>query len=317
MENSKTPSTDNAVAKYSLMQDSTVSHIYTDPLISSARIPFDKLKVGECIAKGGFGEVYKGTYKGRIVAIKRLLLESRKDMKHIQAFIAEIRLMAFMEHPNIVQFIGVAWDALSDLSAVTEFMYQGDLRTLLLKYERLGYQHGFNREKIKIVCDIAKGLTYLHSLNPVVVHRDLKSRNVLLDKNLIAKLTDFGVSRESVDHTMTAGVGTGLWMAPEVMTGERYNEKADIFSFGVLLSEIDTHSIPYSHAKIGSDGRTIADTALMQMIVMGKLQVQFSQEAQADIVDVGLSCLSLDPALRPTAPEVSYRMIKVFKTIPR
>ncbi|KAL3669705.1 hypothetical protein V7S43_005086 [Phytophthora oleae] len=82
-----------------------------------------------------------------------------------------------------------------------------------------------------------------------MIHRDLKSKNILLNGALEAKLSDFGISRERLDHTMTAGVGTSLWMAPEVMLGEKYDEKADIFSFGVVLSELDVYTLPYSHAR--------------------------------------------------------------------
>uniref|UniRef100_H3G6F2 Protein kinase domain-containing protein n=1 Tax=Phytophthora ramorum TaxID=164328 RepID=H3G6F2_PHYRM len=78
---------------------------------------------------------------------------------------------------------------------------------------------------------ICHALTYLHSLATPVIHRDLKSRNILLNHAMAAKLTDFGISRERLDRTMTAGVGTSVWMAPEVMLGEKYDVKADIFSF--------------------------------------------------------------------------------------
>ncbi|KAG6953804.1 hypothetical protein JG688_00012639 [Phytophthora aleatoria] len=75
------------------------------------------------------------------------------------------------------------------------------------------------------------------------------SRNILLTESLDAKLTDFGASRIRSDATMTAGVGSSLWMAPEVMMGKRYGEKADVFSLGVVISEQDTHELPYFHAK--------------------------------------------------------------------
>ncbi|EEY53027.1 protein kinase [Phytophthora infestans T30-4] len=118
-------------------------------------------------------------------------------------------------------------------------MYGGDLRGLLTSYHNRHHPVGFDCDKVKIALHVAHALTYLHSLSPVVIHRDLKSRNILLTADLDAKLTDFGISRERVDQTMTAGVGTSLWMAPEVLMGERYDDKADIFSFGVVLSELD------------------------------------------------------------------------------
>ncbi|GMF19375.1 unnamed protein product [Phytophthora lilii] len=115
-----------------------------------------------------------------------------------------------MDHPHIVYFVGVAWDSLSDLCVVLEFMDGGDLRTLLNRYEAEHHPVGFDKQKATTALHVCHALTYLHSLSSPVIHRDLKSRNILLDHNMKAKLTDFGVSRERLDRTMTARVGTSL-----------------------------------------------------------------------------------------------------------
>ncbi|KAG2787078.1 hypothetical protein PC129_g9880 [Phytophthora cactorum] len=98
--------------------------------------------------------------------------------------------------------------------------------------------------KMQITYQVAYALTYLHSLDPVVLHRDLKSRNILLTESLDAKLTDFGASRIRSDATMTAGVGSSLWMAPEVTMGKRYGKKADVFSTSV---DCKPHSMTVLH----------------------------------------------------------------------
>ncbi|KAE8953376.1 hypothetical protein PR003_g33986, partial [Phytophthora rubi] len=225
------------------------STLWEDPVILASRIPIDRIELGAVISRGAFGEVYRGRYRDQDVAIKTLLPEKRKDLAHIQAFLAEVRLMATMEHPHIVQFVGVAWESLSDLFCVSEFMAGGDLRSLLKEYLAAGVRQGMDAGKVRIAYQVAYALTYLHSLEPVVLHRDLKSRNILLTEALDAKITDFGASRIRSDATMTAGVGSSLWMAPEVMMGQRYGEKADVFSLGVVISELDTHELPYAHAK--------------------------------------------------------------------
>ncbi|KAG3113024.1 hypothetical protein PI125_g7710 [Phytophthora idaei] len=176
----------------------------------------------------------------------------RSDLKKVNAFLAEAKLMASLAHPHIVRFVGVSWASLSDLCVLSELMKGGDLRSLLQEFEARGRPQGIDDDKIRIAHHVAQALTYLHSLSPVVIHHDLKSKNVLLTENMDAKLTDFGISKEQQDNTMTAGVGTMLWMAPEVMMAERYTKKADIFSFGVLLSELDLHTLPYSHAMCDS-----------------------------------------------------------------
>ncbi|KAE8972510.1 hypothetical protein PR003_g29161 [Phytophthora rubi] len=290
------------------------SSLWDDPVIVAARIPVDRVELGELISRGGFGEVYRGWYREQNVAVKTLLPSTRKDMNHIEAFLSEIKLMATMEHPQIVQFIGVAWESLSELYAVSEFMEGGDLRTLLIKYYESDHPRGFDPAKTKMALQVAHALTYLHSLDPVVLHRDLKSRNILLTDSLDAKITDFGASRERSDHTMTAGVGTSFWMAPEVVMGEQYGEKADVFSFGVVLSELDTHELPYSHAKENSDtGRPLPDAAVLQLVLMGRLQVQFSNVGPLEMTQLAQQCLQMEPEDRPTAAEVLYRLHTISK----
>ncbi|GAB9471103.1 Tkl protein kinase [Globisporangium polare] len=318
--------------------------IWEDAVIVAARIPFDKVHVGKLLSRGGFGEVYRGTYRDQIVAIKKLLPETRKDLQHIESFLGEIKLQASLDHPHIVTFLGVAWESLSDLYALSEFMERGDLRSLLVKYNEpgSGTPQGFSYEKVKIALQIAHALTYLHSLQPQLLHRDLKSRNILLTSKLDAKLTDFGSSRVCAtpqDATMTAGVGSSLWMAPEVMVGKRYDEKSDVFSLGIVLSELDTHELPYSHRKeassgggqiastskslgsntgAGGGGRSLPETAILQMVSMGKLQVQFSRNCPPEMVALAHKCINVDPHERPTAAEVLYQLhvvLRLFETM--
>ncbi|OWZ02180.1 TKL protein kinase [Phytophthora megakarya] len=282
--------------------------MWEHPVILASRIPIDHIELGDIISRGAFGVVFEGRYRDQDVAIKTLLPEKRKDMAHIQAFLSEVKLMATMEHPNIVQFVGVAWESLSDLYCVTEFMAGGDLRTLLKNYLDNDIQQGMNMTKMQIAYDVAHALTYLHSLQPVVLHRDLKSRNILLTESLNAKLTDFGTSRVRSDGSMTSNVGSSLWMAPEVMLGRRYNEKADVFSLGVVISELDTHELPYSHAKESNNknGRPLPDTAMLQMVSMGKLTVRFSPLMHEDMGHFIERCVNVTPHERPTAAEVLY-----------
>jgi serine/threonine protein kinase len=282
--------------------------VWEDPVILASRIPVDRIELGAVIGRGAFGEVHRGRYRDQDVAIKMLVPEKRKDMALIEAFLSEVRLMATMEHPNVVPFIGVAWESLSDLYCVTVFMAGGDLCTLLKEYLATGVPKGMDASKMLIAYGVAHALTYLHSLEPVVLHRDLKSRNILLTESLTAMITDFGASRVRSDATMTSNVGSSLWMAPEVMMGKRYDEKADIFSLGVVISELDTHELPYSYAKEENtiSGRPIPDAAVLQMVAMGKLRVRLSSSVHPDLVRFVESCVSVDPRDRPSAAEVLY-----------
>ncbi|KAL3665692.1 hypothetical protein V7S43_009125 [Phytophthora oleae] len=282
--------------------------IWDDPVIVASRIPLEKIRIEELIARGGFGQVFLASYNGQTVAVKTLLPETAKDMNEINALFAETKVMAKLEHPCIVSFIGIAWESLSTICCVTEYLVGGDLRELLNHFlDNHTRSRGFDHDKVKIAMDIAHGLTYLHSMEPNILHRDLKSRNVLLTSQLNAKLTDFGVSRERSDDLMTNAVGTSLWMAPEVMMGGHYDGKADVFSFGVLLSELDTHFMPYANVR-NSSGRKPTEAAILQMVAVGKLQVEFSRGCPLELLTLAHACISVDSKDRPTAAEALYKL---------
>ncbi|KAG2770405.1 hypothetical protein Pcac1_g18519 [Phytophthora cactorum] len=285
--------------------------LWNDDIITANRIPREKVRIVNLISRGAYGEVYTGLFHDHQVAVKMLLPSTRRDIRLVNDFLAEAKLTASMEHPRIAACIGIAWDSLSDLCVVLEFMEGGDLRTLLDSYKKSNHPEGFDREKVTIALHVAHALTYLHSLDPPVIHRDLKSRNILLNEMHEAKLTDFGVSRERLDRTMTAGVGTSLWMAPEVMIGEKYDDKADIFSFGVVLSELDTHTLPYAQARQemqNSHGRQMTDATLLQRVAMGTVTVEFSEAGPKSIADLGYACVSVDPTMRPSAAEALFKL---------
>ncbi|KAK1929663.1 Serine/threonine-protein kinase STY17 [Phytophthora citrophthora] len=275
--------------------------LWNDEAIIAARIPREKVLLQQRISRGGYGEVFVGTFNGQRVAVKMLLPETRKRIQSVNEFLAEVKLMASLEHPRIVEFIGVAWDSLTDLCVVSQFMEGGDLRALLNRYPSLGFDY----TKVKIALHVAHALTYMHSLEPPLIHRDLKSKNILLTEDLDAKLTDFGASRERVDRTMTAGIGTSLWMAPEMMTGEKYDEKADMFSFGVVLSELDSNALPYANT---GKNRQASDLAILQLVMQGNLRVEFSETCPPVIMELGLACVSIDPTARPTAAQALYQL---------
>ncbi|ETP48473.1 TKL protein kinase [Phytophthora nicotianae P10297] len=285
--------------------------LWNDEVITAKRIPRNKVKVKKLLSRGAFGEVYSGVFYQRRVAVKMLPSSTRTSLQHVNAFLTEAKITATMDHPHIVPFIGVAWDSLSDLCVALEFMEGGDLRALLNKYEASNHHVGFDRQKTAIALHVCHALAYLHSLASPIIHRDLKSKNILLNGAMEAKLSDFGTSRQRLDETMTAGVGTSLWMAPEVMLGERYDEKADMFSFGVVLSELDVHTLPYAQARKRSresEGRELTDPSLLQRVATGEIRVEFSYFSPRSIVNLGHACVSVDPGDRPTAAEALYRL---------
>lgn len=285
--------------------------LLNDPVIVTNRIEYKHMRLGKCISKGGFGLVFMGEYRGRRVAIKKIRPDRSGEVSEIETFLKEIILMAVLYHPRIVEFIGVAWDNLRHLSAVTEYMDKGDLREVFYTFKERGTPLSWEAHKAPIVLHIAEALAYLHCQRPKVINRDLKSKNVLLNLYLEAKLSDFGISRVryAIETHMTAGVGTSFWIAPEVLCGQDYDERADIFSFGVVLSEIDTDDYPYWNDNYPNEPRgKIQEAEIVARVAAGHIRPEFSANCPEEILAIADACLQRDPRDRPTAADIAAAM---------
>ncbi|KAJ0399716.1 hypothetical protein ATCC90586_010307 [Pythium insidiosum] len=304
------PTADTALRLHLLKGDSAPP-LWEDPLIVLSRLPFEAVTVSTLVSRGAYGEVFDGVCFGQRVAVKRLSPLRRKNLDDVHSLLVEVKLQASLEHARIVKFIGVAWDTLSNLSVVTEFMAGGDLRGALSDWRDDGRATGWDAQKHTLARHVAEALVYLHSLSPAVLHRDLKSRNILLDESQqSAKVTDFGVSRQQSEETLTltGGVGTSLWMAPEVMRGDRYDDRADVFSFGLVLSELDTHELPYSSmrrqmAQERPNG-SVPEMAVLQRVLNGTAHVALSPSLPTSLRELVLACVASSAGERPTMAEV-------------
>ncbi|KAJ8539091.1 hypothetical protein ON010_g12780 [Phytophthora cinnamomi] len=240
-----------------------------------------------------------------------LLPETRRSANHIEALLAEVKIMTSTDHPHILSLVGVAWDVLADICMVSEYMEGGDLRALLASYEDENHPLGFDRQKLTIAVHVAHALAYLHSFAPLVLHQNLKSTNILLSADLGAKISSFGLDVvEHIECTMTEDLRSHVWTAPEVLMGERYDASADIYSFGVVLSELDQHVIPHSSPN-DELGQQPTDLAMKQNAILCKLQVRYASTASS-IAALRSSCISLVPDDRPTAAEVLYNLRKMI-----
>ncbi|XP_027366238.1 serine/threonine-protein kinase CTR1-like isoform X6 [Abrus precatorius] len=192
---------------------------------------------------GSFGTVHRAEWNGSDVAVK-ILMEQDFHAERFKEFLREVAIMKRLRHPNIVLFMGAVTQP-PNLSIVTEYLSRGSLYRLL---HRSGAKEGLDeRRRLGMAYDVAKGMNYLHKRNPPIVHRDLKSPNLLVDKKYTVKVCDFGLSRLKANTFLSSksAAGTPEWMAPEVLRDEPSNEKSDVYSFGVILWELATLQQPW------------------------------------------------------------------------
>ncbi|KAG5628763.1 hypothetical protein H5410_000480 [Solanum commersonii] len=189
------------------------------------------------LGQGGFGTVYKGVLgDGREIAVKRLFFNN----KHRAAdFYNEVNIISSVEHKNLIRLLGCSCSGPESL-LVYEFLPNQSLDRFIfdpIKAKDLNWEKRF-----KIIIGTAEGLVYLHENTKTrIIHRDIKASNILLDSKLRAKIADFGLARsfqEDISHISTAIAGTLGYMAPEYLAHGQLTEKADVYSFGVLLMEI-------------------------------------------------------------------------------
>ncbi|XP_077210097.1 putative serine/threonine-protein kinase SIS8 [Tasmannia lanceolata] len=269
---------------------SNVSNDRINPMLDGVaewEIPWEDLQIGERIGLGSCGEVYRADWNGTEVAVKKFL-DQDVSGDALEQFRCEIRIMLRLRHPNVVLFMGAVTRP-PNLSILTEFLPRGSLFRLL---HRPNIQLEEKR-RLKMALDVAKGMNYLHTSHPTIVHRDLKSPNLLVDKNWVVKVCDFGLSRLK-HHTFLSSkstAGTPEWMAPEVLRNEPSNEKCDVYSFGVILWELATLRMPWS----GMNPMQVVGAVGFQ-----NRRLDIPREVDPMAAQIICDCWQSDPNLRPS-----------------
>lgn len=207
---------------------------------ASWAVDASEIKFGRRLGAGAYGEVYAAEWRRSKVAVKRLLTAHPLEEKGVKEFFAEMEILANARHDNIVRFLGGCVQP-DNLCILFEFCPQSLYDQLRNLTEPLELQY-----VLTIARQVALGIYYLHCCKPPVLHLDLKSANVLLDKHGIAKVCDFGLAHLKLGSDVrTDRMGSPMWTSPEVLKGDARNEKADTYSYGMLLFELLTRELPY------------------------------------------------------------------------
>ncbi|PWA44709.1 serine/threonine-protein kinase, active site protein [Artemisia annua] len=296
------------------------------------------------IGSGTYGKVYKGVLElpvekknknnisKRTVAIKRILF--REDEQGIEGFIAEILLLTKCKHPNIVSLLGFCHEG-SHMILVYEYASNGSLDAYLgNKYNYLTWE-----QRIKICIDIAHGLHYLHTREEIdqrIIHRDIKSGNILLGKNLEAKISDFGLSKlypnrtEARSYYTNIIAGTKLYLDPEYAATGKLKRGTDIYSFGVVLFEILSGKIANDRIFTDEDKKGLAPYAqrrfkegtlheMMDPKIMEEVDEHIStlnkglnQDSLITFSKIAYECLAETQVMRPTAEIIIKELEKAL-----
>eukprot|EP00004_Rigifila_ramosa_P023291 TRINITY_DN651_c0_g1_i2.p1 TRINITY_DN651_c0_g1~~TRINITY_DN651_c0_g1_i2.p1 ORF type:complete len:510 (-),score=97.18 TRINITY_DN651_c0_g1_i2:252-1748(-) len=276
----------------------TRSQVY-DANAAKCVINFDSLEDQEPFGEGGASVVYSAFYQDEVVAVK--VLKGQQSRDDLEKFQREVSLMCGLEHPNIVKLIGCCSEP---LALVLEFVEGSSLFDLLHDEEfSMTWLHFF-----KFSIDIARGMLYLHSLN--IIHRDLKPLNILVSTDFTSKICDFGFSRSKDSSRRLSGLkGTYQYMAPEMMVAPfSYDERADIYSYGIILWETATRDSPFEELGKQPQEITCALThkqGFVEQIARLEKRPAFPAQFPPLLRDFIQRCWNANPAERPSFAEIS------------
>jgi serine/threonine protein kinase len=261
------------------------------PDISSNEVNMAK-KIGE----GQFGLVYEGKCRGVTVAIK-VLHAVEMSSEDIEDFKKEVGIMVHLRHPNIVLLMGACYES-SKFMIITELM-KTDLGSVIHSKD---FTVGLST-KIKLSKDIANGLAWLHLSKPPILHRDIKPTNILVDHSMNAKLCDFGLSsvrKKKYIKDDGDAPGSPLWMAPEVLLGDRVNEKADVYALSIVMWELFTAGDPFSeYSEL---------EPFVNAVCRNGVRPPIPQDMDIKIQELIIKTWDRNPDNRPSCPEITQTL---------
>eukprot|EP00249_Psilotum_nudum_P015776 c25514_g1_i1 orf=375-2489(-) len=297
-------------SKYTCNRDSTCNGFFQKLTGGCPPCPsnqtFDNLQL--CLCGGGFGKVYYGMLdSGKKVAIK---CASSSSIHGSAEFRNEVLLLSRLHHRNLVHLEGFCDNAGFQI-LVYEYMANGSLHSWLFSMNTSHELDWYKR--LDIAVGVAQGLEYLHTYaDPPVIHRDVKSSNILLDENLVAKLSDFGLSKATLEfetHISTTPAGTSGYIDPEYFLRGQLTTASDVYAFGMVLLELVTGQKAIDHGRIDDENlvewvRSRSSIEGIKGIIDPNLSIFYPEQVYHEVTQLALNCTSYRKEGRPTMKEV-------------
>ncbi|MBA0792155.1 hypothetical protein Gohar_016678, partial [Gossypium harknessii] len=267
------------------------------------------------IGQGAFGPVYKAQMlTGETVAVKVLATDSKQGEKEFQTEVGKVMLLGRLHHRNLVNLVGYCAEKGQHM-LVYVYMSKGSLASHLYSenLEPLSWNL-----RVYIALDVARGLEYLHDgAAPPVIHRDIKSSNILLDQSMRARVADFGLSREEMVDKHAANIrGTFGYLDPEYISTRTFTKKSDVYSFGVLLFELIAGRNPLQGlmeyvelAAMSTEGKVG-----WEEIVDSRLDGKFDLQELNEIAALAYKCVNRVPKKRPSMRDIVQVLTRILKT---
>eukprot|EP00696_Hemimastix_kukwesjijk_P005983 gnl/Hemi2/17591_TR5803_c0_g1_i1.p1 gnl/Hemi2/17591_TR5803_c0_g1~~gnl/Hemi2/17591_TR5803_c0_g1_i1.p1 ORF type:complete len:280 (+),score=91.47 gnl/Hemi2/17591_TR5803_c0_g1_i1:82-921(+) len=254
------------------------------------------LELKRKLSEGSFGVVYGGIYRGHRVAVKVLKFDGSVDPNILlDEFLGEVRILSSLNHPNVMKLIDATQNA--PYALITEFCSGGTLYSLLRGTPAPSW-----RSRLSLAQQMASAMVYMHSFNPPIAHRDLKTENVLLDSDGKVKVCDFGFAKVREKSVMGTFCGSISYIAPEVVTDMGYTEKADVYSFAIILWEIATLTDPY---------RGFTDATVLRDVPKNLRPGPIPADAPAGYAALVEDCWHADPNQRPPFTAILDRLKRI------
>ncbi|VAH71723.1 unnamed protein product [Triticum turgidum subsp. durum] len=283
-------------------------HIFS---FEELEVATDGFSASRELGDGGFGTVYKGKLKdGRVVAVKRLY---KNNYRRVEQFLNEVDILSRLLHQNLVILYGCTSRMSRDLILVYEFIANGTVADHL--HGSLSAERGLTWPlRLNIAIETAEALTYLHAVE--IIHRDVKTTNILLDNNFHVKVADFGLSRLfplEVTHVSTVPQGTPGYVDPVYHQCYKLTDKSDVYSFGVVLVELISSKpavdMSRSHSKINLANMALNRIQNHEVVQLVDSELGYDTDPETKrtidlVAEVAFQCLQMERDLRPSIKEV-------------